>query len=159
MAIAFVALSAFTNLGELRHSLLSWRDVTRSPVTAGLMANREFVKEWSAIVGRSKRSRLFLLSYSSGPQHYFPTVRSPEPWFLVRGTIFPAQWASVLREVRMAQVVAVDSKVYGFVEGDADLRQLLATMCPESETDNFIIFNRNTNGQRCLSNLQHIDWR
>jgi multisubunit Na+/H+ antiporter MnhF subunit len=157
--IGFVALSAFTNLGELRHGLLAWRNVTRSPATAGLMANPEFVKEWTTILDRSKQARLFLLSYSSGPRHYFPTVHSPEPWFLMHGMIFPAQWNTVLKEVRTADIVVIDSKSYEFVERDTDLIPLLGPMCAESETDNFIIFTRNKAVGRCLSKLRHIKWQ
>jgi len=157
--IAFIGLSAFTNLGELRHGLLAWRDVARTPATAGLMANPEFAKEWGAIVDRSKRSQLFLLSYSSGPGHYFPTVHSPQPWFLMHGMIYPSEWKTVLNEVRKADLIAVDWRSYDFVQTDGDLRLLLSGLCVESETENFIIFNRHGNSKQCLPAMRHIKWK
>jgi multisubunit Na+/H+ antiporter MnhF subunit len=159
LLIAFLGLSAFTDLGVLRHALLSWRDdVTRTPATAGLMANRQFSEEWRAILERSKQTRLFLLSYGSGPHHYFPTVRSPEPWIIAPGLNYVSEWDGVLREVQMADVVAVDSRSYDMVRNNAELRFLFSTKCAESETDNFIVFNGNKSAGICLSDVRHLKW-
>lgn len=93
------------NRNELLNRRFPWRAWHRSPETAGLYAPNDFRREWSPILKLADSNDLLLLSYGTGVSKKFPQVKTPHSWFLLPGIVLPAEDASILNQIKRANVV------------------------------------------------------
>jgi hypothetical protein len=137
----FALTGLVSQAGLVSHTYQTWRNQVASSATAGLYAEPTWTREWTKIVDASRKSRLLLLSYSSGPHHYFPTLRSPRLWTLRPGQVFDGEKRELMAEIRSADIVALDLQMDTlFVRRDADIQALLGSLCLVSVSPNFKIW-------------------
>ncbi len=151
-------LAVFALLGVLGHwsqagsTLWEWRTTRPAAETSGLYAATSWREQWLRILDLSSTHRLLLLSYGTGVHHYFPTVRSPEAWFLLPGVLLPADKRRLLAQLDDAEVVVEDRNgPTMFVDSDEEVQRRLAPMCLSNVTDAFRIWWRSpADGIECL---------
>lgn len=157
---AFVLLIAviglFGSAAQARRTLLDWKTSVRTAETVNLYAHADWAKEWTKILQRSREHKLFLLSYGTGQHHYFPTLESPEVWFVRTGQMFAADRERVLNQTRNAEIVVEDlNGATSAIDYDSDVQRILNGFCLTEITPNFQIWVSNSiagAGQTCLSN-------
>jgi hypothetical protein len=99
------------------------------------------VEKWSEIVDLSRSRRTLMLSYSTGIQHYFPSVETPDLWTLQPGEIFEADKQRLMAKMRGADVVTQDlTGPNEFVRTDADVLTQLSHLCLIDKNKWFIVW-------------------
>jgi hypothetical protein len=141
--IVFLAMGILGETGQAYKTFKAWRTTRTEPNSFGLYVDPVFAMELSQIVDRSKTSNVLMLSYATGEHFYYPTLQSPDLWFLQPGLMFKSDRQRVLSQIDHADIVVVDlTRFHFFQDYDSDVRPRLAAMCLVSTTDNFRIYRR-----------------
>lgn len=139
----FVGLGILGQANQARLTWLAWRYTRPSAQTVGLYADPAWTAEWAHIVQISRSQKLFLLSYGTGPHHYFPTVETADVWFVRTGQLFPADKQRLLEKIEHADVVVEDLKgATSFIDRDENVQSQLRSMCLTDLTSNFQVWWR-----------------
>lgn len=140
---AFIGLAVLGHENQVRSTMKAWKETRRGPLTAGLYASSAWTDAWSEIVRASANRKLLLLSYGSGVHHYYPSVHSPDVWFLMPGLVLPAQRERVLADVDASDVIvqALDGST-AFVDSDPDLQRRLRPLCARDLSEDYRIYWR-----------------
>jgi hypothetical protein len=140
---AFLALGILGEVGQAYKTLVAWRTTRPEPNSFGLYVDPVFASELAQVVESSRTHNLLLFSYATGEHAYYPTIQSPEIWFLQPGLMFPSDRQRVLSQIDHADIVVEDlTRFHFFQDYDPDVRPRLSAMCMVSETANFRIFQR-----------------
>ncbi|MGI8569073.1 MAG: hypothetical protein ACR2KT_08400 [Methylocella sp.] len=143
----FVGLGVLSHGAQARATWLAWRGSTSSATTAGLYADAAWAAEWSKILNLASRNRLLLLSYGTGVHHYFPSVESPNVWYLQIAQLFPSDKQRVLTQMKGADVLVEDlSGATIVIDSDPAFRRELDSLCLTDVTANFQIWRRHPPG-------------
>ena len=111
--------------------------------TANFYAHADWVKDWGDVLQLSRNHNLFLFSYGTGQHHYFPTVESPNVWFVRTGQMFPADKQRVMSQLQNAEIVVEDlGGATSFIDYDPEVQQYLSQMCLTDVTANFQIWRK-----------------
>jgi hypothetical protein len=141
MMLAVVGLLG--TAAQARRTLLDWQTSVRNADTANLYAHTDWAREWSGVLQLSHEHKLFLFSYGTGQHHYFPTVESPNVWFVRTGQMFPSDKGRVLAQLQGAEIVVEDlGGATSFIDYDPDVQQYLKQMCLTDVSPNFQIWRR-----------------
>ncbi|RFB78680.1 hypothetical protein DYH55_15905 [Methylovirgula sp. 4M-Z18] len=142
--LAVFVILAVTGSGEqVRDTWRAWRDQTASPDMAGLYSTRQMQDEWKAIVALSAAHPLLMLTYGTGIHHYFPTIQSPQIWFLEVGQQLPSDKDRILAQMRATDIVVTAHN--DIVESiDPRLHAELLTMQPIKQGPLFDIWQHRT---------------
>jgi hypothetical protein len=141
--VTFIVLGALGESGQAYRTLRAWRTTKPSPITYNLYSDPEFAKEFEKVLDLSKTHKLFFFSYATGQHVYYPTLESPDMWFLQPGLMFPSDRQRILKQLDTADIVVVDrTRFHFFQDYDPDVRPRLAAMCLVSVTEDFRIFRR-----------------
>lgn len=157
---SFVALLAliglFGSAAQARRTLLDWRSSVRNSETANLYAPADWAKDWSHILQLSREHKLFLLSYGTGQHHYFPTIESPDVWFVRTGQMFPADKERLLQQLRNTEIIVEDlSGATSAIDYDSDMQRILESRCLTEISPSFQVWvlpALQATGQACKQN-------
>jgi len=129
--------------GQARRTLLDWKISVRNADTANFYAHADWARDWSGVLRLSREHKLFLFSYGTGQHHYFPSVQSPNVWFVRTGQMFPGDKQRVLSQLQGAEIVVEDlGGATSFIDYDPDVQQLLNQLCLTDVSANFPIWRR-----------------
>jgi hypothetical protein len=158
IVLMLAAVGLLGTAAQARRTLLDWKTSVRSADTANLYAHADWARDWSGVLQMSREHKLFLLSYGTGQHHYFPTVESPDVWFVRTGQMFVADKQRVLAQVQDAEIIVEDlGGATSFIDYDPDVQQLLNQMCLTDVSANFQIWRRaslKSAGVVCKQNLR-----
>ncbi len=157
---SFVVVLAIVGLlgcaAQARRTLLDWKISIRTADTANLYARADWAKDWGHVLQLSREQKLFLLSYGTGQHHYFPTVESPDVWFVRTGQMFPADKDRLLRQMQGAEIIVEDlSGATSAIDYDGDVQRVLSGFCLTDIRPNFLVWvlpSLQTTGQVCRPN-------
>lgn len=158
VVLLLAAVGLLGTAAQARRTLVDWKTSVRNRDTVNLYAHADWASDWSRILQLSKEHKLFLFSYGTGVHHYFPSVESPNVWFVRTGQMFPSDKQRVLSQLQNAEIVVEDlSGATSFIDYDADVQQLLNQMCLTDVSANFQIWRRTaaqSAGMACKQNLR-----
>lgn|GEM_PF-3302856 len=141
--ILLAAIGLLGTAAQARRTLIDWRTSVKNADTANLYAHADWVKDWSDVLQLSQGSKLFLFSYGTGQHHYFPSIESPNVWFVRTGQMFPADKQRVLSQLQNAEIVVEDlGGATSFIDYDPDVQRYLGQMCLTDVTPNFQIWRK-----------------
>ena len=137
------AIGLLGTAAQARRTLIDWRTSVKNADTANLYAHADWVKDWSDVLQLSRDHKLFLFSYGTGQHHYFPSVESPNVWFVRTGQMFPADKQRVMPQLQNAEIVVEDlGGATSFIDYDPEVQQYLSQMCLTDVTANFQIWRK-----------------
>lgn len=152
--LTFLVLGVVSDAIQVKKTVAAWKNTT--PATAGLYADRKWIREWDRMLARYTGRNILVLSYSTAPHVYFPQIHSPDLWTLNVAQLTAGDRRRLLVQVASAQVVVEDlTSSTGFVDGDGEIQRQLRTMCLVSVTKNMQIWQRRPDIRRdadCLKN-------
>jgi hypothetical protein len=153
LLMVFLVLGVVGQASLLRSTLHARKQV-RSADTAQLYADREWASEWKPILTLAQQHNLLMFSYSTGVHHYFPSIHSPDVWFVLHGQFLPTDISRVNRQIDQAEVVVLDMTSpidFDFLKpGSA----LASSFCMIRSTPNFQIWWRRSTlpaGTSCMA--------
>jgi hypothetical protein len=156
----FIGLGVLSYGGQARQTWAAWRGWKGSATTAGLYADTAWTAEWSKILDLASRNRLLLLAYGTGVHHYFPSVESPNVWYLQIGQLFPSDKQRVLTQMKGADILVEElSMPTTVIDEDPAFRRELDSLCLTDITPNFQIWRRHppsTAAAGCKTNPRGI---
>lgn len=139
----FIVLGVTGEIGQLYKTWTAWKTTRPDALCYGLYVDPQFAKEFAQVVEMSRAHKLFLFTYGTGQHFYYPTIESPDVWFVQPGLMFPSDRQRILQQLDTADIVVVGLQHFHFFQDyDPDIRPRLAAMCLVSVTDNFRIFRR-----------------
>lgn len=142
--VTFVTLGVIGQSALVRRTWLDWRETRPALDSANLYANPAWTAEWSKILEISKTKKVLLLSYGTGIHHYFPSIQTPDVWFLRVGQLFPADEQRLLAKIQDADVIVEDlSGPTSAIDADDNIQSRLSSMCLTDVTANFQVWWRN----------------
>jgi hypothetical protein len=140
LLVTFLGLGILGQAAQARRTLLDWK-FSRSTDTANLYADPAWAAEWSTILGISRTHKLFLLSYGTGPHHYFPSVQTADAWFVRLGQFLPSDKRRFLAKIQDADVIVEDlSGPTSYWDSDEDIQREFRSMCLTDATANFQVW-------------------
>jgi hypothetical protein len=139
----FMVVSSMSTLNQIGYMNWLWHTTHPAPDMANFYVHDDFRKEWSDVLALSGQHKVFMLSYSTGMQNYFPTVKVPPIWTVQLGEVFDSDKARLLDGMRHADIVVEDlTGPMSLFDTDADIKQELTSMCLISMKSYFIIWSR-----------------
>lgn len=142
--ILFICIGLCAQLGQARLTLAAWRGTHRYPVTKNLYAEPEYAAQMTKILEIASTKKLLMMSNATGVHGYYPTISSPDAWFLMPHQQLPADRERIIAGVRAAEVVVEDTThVPYFTDRDPDVQAQLRSMCLTDVTRDFQIWWRN----------------
>jgi len=139
--VALALAGLLGSAAQARRTLLDWKSSVRTADTANLYARADWAKDWSPILRLSHEHKLFLLSYGTGQHHYFPTVESPDVWFVRTGQMFAADKERLLRQMRNSEIIVEDlGGATSAIDYDSDIQRILNGLCLTEVTLNFQVW-------------------
>jgi len=141
--ILFVCIGLCAQMAQARLTLAAWRDTRRSPITKNLYAEPEYAAQMAKILEIASTNKLLMMSNATGVHGYYPTIGSPDAWFLMPHQQLPADRQRILADIRAADVVVEDTThVPYFTDRDPDVQAQLRSMCLTDVTRDFQIWWR-----------------
>jgi hypothetical protein len=141
--LAFALLGCMANAWQLAKTGKAWLKTRPLAETASLYADPGWTREWSSILRTSTQHKVLFLSNGTGVHHYFPSLQSPQSWYLGPQLMFPNDKARVRAQLREADVIVEDVDfMTSFAGWDEDVEPQLKTMCKQSETRSFRIWRK-----------------
>ncbi|WP_293374344.1 hypothetical protein [Nevskia sp.] len=131
-----------------------WKQTQPSPQSHGFWAFPAIADDFAKLVELSKAHHVFMLSYSTGLHHYFPTLHSADSWIINIGQLLPPDKQRLLASMDAAEYVVEDlTRFTTLFEIDADIKGRLKALCLVSKGPNFIIWRRTPDvpGGECTS--------
>ena len=104
----FLGIGVMACLGAAYKSVDAWRTTAPGSDTLGLYAGLGISDSWSDVLSLSRHRKTLLLAYSTGQHLYYPTLTSPDAWFILSGLMFPKQEDEIIDQIRHADLVVED---------------------------------------------------
>ena len=158
LLVVFAGLALLSHVHQVRATSNAWRNWRVSDATAGLYADSTWIADWSKILSLASRQHLLLLSYGTGVHHYFPSVESPQVWFMQVGQLSSADRERVLSQMKAAEVLVEDlSGPTAAIDKDPIIRQQLDSLCLVETNTNFQVWFRHADmreSENCKTNAR-----
>src|SRR5207245_301393 len=100
-------LAAIGNYGAFKSSIIAWKTMNQSRVTAGLFALPTEAAEWNRVTSMVNNKNPALFTWYGGAEVLFPWLRKPVAAFLVPGDATGSEIQHKVQELRSAQAVIV----------------------------------------------------
>jgi hypothetical protein len=100
-------LAAIGNYGSFKSSIIAWRTMKRSSVTAGLFALPTESAEWSHVVSMVIDKNPELFTWDGGAEMLFPWLRQPVGAFIVPGEANGHEIQQKVQQLRSAKAVVI----------------------------------------------------
>ncbi|WP_353073003.1 hypothetical protein [Tunturiibacter gelidiferens] len=143
LLILFICVGLCAQAAQARATLTAWKETHRSPITKNLYAEPEYGPQMAKILEIASNHKVLMMSNATGVHNYYPTVGSPDTWFLMPNQQLPTDRERILADVRAAEVVVEDTThVPYFTDRDPDVQAELRSMCLTDVTRDFQIWWR-----------------
>ncbi len=151
---AFALVSLLSHLNQVGLMNWLWHSTSPSADVADFYAHDDFKKDWSEVLALSATQNLYLLSYGTGMQNYFPTVQVAPIWTVQIGEVFDSDKARLLDKLRGADIVVEDlTGPMTLFDMDTDIKRELSAMCLMSKGKYFITWSKKPRAEdgQCVS--------
>jgi hypothetical protein len=100
-------LAAIGNYGEFKSSLVAWKTMKQSSVTAGLFAPPAEAAEWDHVTSLVKAQNPALFTWLGAAEVMFPWLRKPVGAFFVPGVASNSEIQHKVQQLRSAKAVII----------------------------------------------------
>ena len=139
----FMVVTLMSHLNQIGYMNWLWHSTRPAPEMANFYVHEDFKSEWSDVLALSAEHKVFMLSYGTGMQNYFPTVKVPPIWTVQLGEVLDSDKARLLDEMHEADIVVEDlTGPMSLFDTDDDIKHELSSMCLLSIKNYFIIWSR-----------------
>ncbi len=150
----FVTVSLLSHSSQAGMMKWLWTTTRPQPDMANFYVGEGLRQAWADVLALSATHRAFMLSYSSGMQNYFPTVKVPPIWTVQMGEVTDGDKARLLEGIRQADLVIEDlSGATTLFDTDVEIKRELSSLCFLSMNNYFVVWSRTptTADGRCTS--------
>ena len=139
----FVVVTLMSHLNLIGYMNWLWHTTRPQPDMANFYVHEDFRSEWSDVLALSAEHKVFMLSYGTGMQNYFPSVKVPPIWTVQLGEVFDSDKARLLDGMRSADIVVEDlTGPLTLFDTDDDIKRELSSLCLVSVKRYFITWSR-----------------